>query len=122
MSYGSDWRDLSTLDFSRLEGKKLLKRALERRLTTPRGSIFYAPDYGFDLSQYLQADWDSQIEMEMLTKAATELEKDRRVIEASLFVKDKTLSTLEIRVSVVARDETELTFDLLISPTEVSSV
>lgn len=117
MSYGSDWRDLSTLDFSRLEGQKLLKRALTRRLTTARGSLFYAPDYGFDLRQYLQADWDSQIEMEMLTKAATELEKDRRVVEASLEVTTKTLTSISLHVKIVARDETELAFEL-----EVNSV
>jgi hypothetical protein len=122
MSYGSDWRDLGSLDFSRLEGKKLLKRSLIRRLTTPKESLFYAPEYGFDLRQFVNADWDSEIESQLITGAQNECEQDKRIIEATVSVTERGLNSLRLRIVIIPRDESELTLDLIITNTEVSSV
>jgi len=46
-------------DFASVEGKDLLVQSLVRRLMTVKGSLFYAPNFGSRLYQYIQAGIDS---------------------------------------------------------------
>jgi phage baseplate assembly protein W len=119
MSYGTDWNNIGDGDFAKLDGLALLKRSLIRRLTTEVGDVFYAPDYGFDLRSYVQADWDEVIENELLTTAVTALERDTRISEAQVSILERGLDFLQLHVFVVARDESELAFDVTATPTEV---
>jgi hypothetical protein len=57
--------------------RQALSEALLRRLTTPRGSLFYDFDYGFDLRQFLSAPAPQPGYLEMQVR--TEVEKDERV-------------------------------------------
>ena len=60
-------------------GTRNLIDALRRRLETPRGGLFYDPDYGFDLRQYVQAAMDAALQFELESFIETECLKDERV-------------------------------------------
>lgn len=49
---GSCIGGISTVDFalSKVTGRTALAHRIMRRLNTPRGGLFYAPDYGYDLT------------------------------------------------------------------------
>jgi hypothetical protein len=65
-------------------GVRNLGFALARRLITPRGGLFYDPDYGLDVRDYLGAGL-SDAELQALTGAVQlELEKDERVESCSV--------------------------------------
>ena len=71
------------LDFHLVSGRRALAEALARRLQTPRGSLFYAPDYGLDLREMLnmrvtQGDlfaWKAAVEQE--------IRRDERVLSVN---------------------------------------
>jgi phage baseplate assembly protein W len=44
--------------FSLVSGRRALAEACIRRLTTPRGGLFYAPNYGTDVREMLMARLD----------------------------------------------------------------
>lgn len=75
--------DLST-DLRVIHGREALLHAIARRLTTPRGALFYDPSYGHDVRQYVNAPAqragliESQVSLECL--------KDERVLDAEVDV------------------------------------
>ena len=80
-----------------VSGRLGLIQAIARRLITPRGALWYATDYGYDLRQYLSgitvapASIASQVE--------AEAEKDERVEQASAvvsFAGDRLLVKLSV--------------------------
>ena len=56
VDYGNDTEAVSDLTFARrqVDGEIMMAQAMARRLTTRRGELFYAPDYGYDLRQFLK--------------------------------------------------------------------
>lgn len=62
------------LDFATITGPRVVLEAVLRRLSTPRGGLFYAPDYGADIRDALLArlgpnslyEWKAAIEQEAL--------------------------------------------------------
>jgi hypothetical protein len=86
--------DLSP-DLRTVHGREALIEALARRLTTPRGGLWYDPSYGHDVRQYVNAPSlvESQVSAECL--------KDERVLDAEVTV----LSVgEELRISVEITD------------------
>jgi hypothetical protein len=93
--------------FTPVTGTKALAQAMARRLITPRGSLFYDLEYGFDLRAYLNAGitqgdgfafrLGAQIEAECL--------KDERVgtVDAQLSY-DPVTEKLTVLLSGVASD------------------
>jgi hypothetical protein len=78
-------------------GRRALAEALLRRLTTPRGSLFYDFDYGFDLRSFISAPAPQPGYLEMQVRS--ELEKDERV--ESVEVEVSFISeTLTVRLTV----------------------
>jgi hypothetical protein len=74
-------------DFRLARGRRNLANALARRLSTPRGGLWYAPDYGLDLREYLHAGVTTR-ELGGLPAAVTlEVLKDPRVQAAAVDVK-----------------------------------
>ena len=67
-----------------VSGRRALIQAIARRLITPRGGLFYDPDYGFDLRQFLSGITASP--GAIASGAAAEAEKDERVDQASAVV------------------------------------
>jgi phage baseplate assembly protein W len=60
--------------------------AVARRLRTPRGGLFYDPDYGYDLIQFCNADVEAAVMSEIRAGVESEALKDDRVKQASCSV------------------------------------
>lgn len=90
--------DLSP-DLRTVNGREALIEALARRLTTPRGGLWYDPSYGHDVRQYVNAP-DPQPGL-IESQVSAECLKDERVLDAEVTV----LSLGEdLRISVEITD------------------
>jgi len=93
-----------TPQFKLAYGLRNLANALLRRLITPRGGLFYDPDYGLDLRDYLNAGLtDGQI-VNLAGAVGLELEKDERVSSAEVamtFTPSSMTLRLRCKVEVV---------------------
>lgn len=90
-----------TPKFSLTSGIDNPVKALCRRLQTPHGGLFYAPDYGFDLGQFVNADIDSALLQEIRSGVTSECLKDDRVTGCSVQVSyDPGAETIKVAVSV----------------------
>jgi hypothetical protein len=84
------------------EGPTNLAMALCRRLITPRGGLWYAPDYGLDLRSYLNAGVsDSQMET-LPDEIRLEMEKDERVQSATVRLLFNR-QAMSLKVGIVVR-------------------
>jgi hypothetical protein len=75
--YGVD--DL-TADGREVSGRLCLIQAIARRLRTPRGALWYDPDYGYDVRRFLNAPPTAA--GELANNVESEAEKDERVSQA----------------------------------------
>ncbi len=64
-------------------GMRNLANAIVRRLTTPRGGLAYAPDYGFDVRDLLNETVTPSFVAATQDSIAREVEKDERVLTCS---------------------------------------
>jgi hypothetical protein len=103
---GVDLAALPDLDasFPLVAGLANLGQALARRLETPRGGLFYDPNYGTDIRAWLNEGFTSDALERLRAEVEAEAEKDERVLSASaaLVFASSTL-TLAITLSVVTR-------------------
>jgi phage baseplate assembly protein W len=83
-------------DLRVVNGRKALAVAIGRRLTTPRGSLFYDLSYGHDVRQYLNAPSQPRGRVEM--QVTTEVLKDERVFDAEVTAFSASDEDLEITV------------------------
>ena len=96
---GQDFSILSELSFRTKSGIDNLLEALGRRLITPRGGLWYAPNYGLDIRQFLnESIADGGYEMSALIEG--ELEGDERVLNATVTVDVLTLESITFRASI----------------------
>jgi hypothetical protein len=84
-------RDLScvtdlTPDCREVTGFRVLGEAIARRLLTPRGRLIYDPNYGYDLSQFLNADLGPGDTAKITANIQAECLKDERVLQAQASV------------------------------------
>ena len=81
---GSDFRGILDVyqNLARASGRTALGEALCRRLSTPRGGLFYDLDYGFDLRQFLSAAQPPPGFIE--SQVVAELLKDERVLDVDV--------------------------------------
>lgn len=97
--YGSDLSCITDIDGSGLEvtGRRVLSQALARRIISPRGCLVDDPNYGTDLTTYINADIPRGGEGRIASQADAEFRKDERVISslttASFLAGVVTLST-----------------------------
>jgi phage baseplate assembly protein W len=99
--FGIDLSALPDLSFGLKSGRENLAEAIARRLITPLGSLFYDPNYGLDLRQYLNEALTDEVRYEIETLAATECEKDERVLAAEVKLIDtSTPRTLQLAISL----------------------
>lgn len=84
--YGIDLAGVDDLSpgLTVVSGRLGLIQAIARRLITPRGGLFYDPDYGYDVRQFLSGDVRST--SEIASGVSAEAEKDERVAQASASV------------------------------------
>jgi len=80
-----------------VSGRRCLIEAIARRLITPRGGLFYAPDYGFDVRQFLSGI--TAAPSAIAAGVIAECEKDERVNQANAVV-TFIGNTLRIRIDI----------------------
>lgn len=83
--FGTDFSAVDDLDpnMRTISGRQVLKEACARRLSTPRGGLWYAPNYGDDVRRYLNSNTDPRV---IEQTAAAELAQDDRVESVSVSV------------------------------------
>lgn len=62
-----------------VSGPRMLLEAVYRRLTTPRGSLSGAPNYGYDLRSLLSLEMTAVQRASIPGRIAQEVEKDERI-------------------------------------------
>lgn len=84
-NYGTDLSCISDLDPSMAEvsGRLLLAQACVRRLTTPRGGLIDDPNYGYDVTQFLNDDLNPADLQRIASAIDAELVKDERVLSST---------------------------------------
>lgn len=85
VDFGTDSSVNPRLNFELVSGRRNLAEALLRRLKTPRGGLWYDPNYGTDIRQYLNHEYDPEgveIAFEIEQKVISEVTKDPRVKSA----------------------------------------
>jgi hypothetical protein len=99
-------------------GVPVVASALVRRLSTPAGGLFYDPNYGLDVQNFLN---DSSADsFEVASQISEECEKDERVASANvqtLFQAGK--SELDITVSITLK--TGQAFTLVLNVAQVTT-
>lgn len=96
---GQDLSLLHELTFRPQDGIDNLLEALGRRLITPRGGLWYAPNYGLDIRQFInESISDGGYEMSALIEG--ELEGDERVLNATVTVDVLTLDTITFQATI----------------------
>lgn len=71
---------------STVTGRRAIAEAIARRWTTPRGRLGYDPDYGFDVTEYLNDDVDVRTLALIRSMMIAEAKKDERVLDVSLTI------------------------------------
>jgi hypothetical protein len=100
--YGTDVSAEPDLDpmFPEQTGRALLIEALARRFETPRGSLFYDPDYGFDLRALIGEGLADGDLFALQAAIAAECRKDERVVAARAVVAlDRATSTMTVTIA-----------------------
>lgn len=102
-AFGVDIFGTPDLDprFELVTGRRSLAQALARRLSTPKGGLFYAPDYGLDLRELVAEAFGPGDAERLGSRIAGELERDERVLAAAVEVAfDARTSRLRIAAQV----------------------
>ncbi len=101
MRFGADLAALPDFDGATIRREyDNLAEALARRLMTPRGGLFYAPEYGTDLRAYLGETITDGVRYEIERAAALEAEKDPRVQSATATLTAAGPDGLRLRLDV----------------------
>jgi hypothetical protein len=83
--YGTDISILNgDLAFVTQTGLQNLSNAILRRWQTPRGGLFYDPNYGTDLRDWVNAKLDPADQARLGGLAEDEAEKDERITQATV--------------------------------------
>lgn len=116
--HGTDLAGVSDLEITMREisGRKALAHRIARRLQTPRGGLFYDPDFGYDLRQFVSGS----VLPEGTIEASVENEalKDEGVEDVQIDVRFFT-GTKRLRVFVAVNDS-EGGFDFVLDVTDVT--
>jgi phage baseplate assembly protein W len=103
VDFGTDFDFLSDLNpnLSMVSGLAVLGQDILHRLETPRGGLFYDPDYGTDVRSYLNGKITGQVLSRMQAEVEAELGKDERFLTTSAkfqFVPQTNTLTLNLAV------------------------
>lgn len=82
-------------------GNRVVAEALARRLMTPRGRLIGYPNYGYDLTQFVNADMSERDLIAMQAGIKAECEKDERVESASVASVLRSDGLMTVTINVV---------------------
>jgi phage baseplate assembly protein W len=118
--FGTDLHCADDLDptMPEVTGRVALVQAILRRLSTPPGSLFYDPDYGIDVREYVGEGLDAADLFYVQTEIERECLKDERVRAAQARV-SLDASTGVLTISLQLRDATG-PFRLVLSVDQVT--
>lgn len=88
----------ATLSLAR--GIRNIGNAIARRLITPRGGLFYDPNYGLDVRAYLNAGFTASVRAQIQSDVASEVSKDPRVEGATVTVA-QDLATAGMQIAIL---------------------
>lgn len=103
VDYGTDVAGYTDIDGSgmMISGRMVLIHALIRRLSTPRGRLIGAPNYGLDLMSYCNDDMSAADIGELQAAVASECEKDERVESAACSIAyDAASKTMTVTIGI----------------------
>lgn len=122
---GIDLSCTSGLDatFQLVTGARVVSEAIVRRLTTKRGTLFYAPDYGSDVRDLLLAKMDQRRLDAARATIKAEVLKDERVESATVSLSfNPREERLSIRVEgAIAEGPFAFTLDATLGSVSVTS-
>ncbi len=118
--FGRDLFCTTDLDPGMLEvdGLTCLGQALFRRITTPRGQVIDDPNYGFDVTQFLNDDLAQSDLARIAAGVDAEFLKDERVYRSSTTV---TLLLNTLTVSCLVTPTQGPAFALVVSANQVTA-
>ncbi len=96
-------------------GRICLANALARRLITPRGGLFYDPDYGFDVRAYLNVALTRSKRGELVAGIEDECRKDARVQSVVATVTQVGFPRADLQVSLLVTPAAGPAFPLVLS-------
>lgn len=124
--YGRDTSATTRIHRGRVvSGARLLAEAAFRRLITDRGTLLDAPNYGFALKTFLNADMTPARRAALPGLIRLELQKDERIVQGSVRVvvtEERTTSGAfewTIDISATGVDEGPFTFSVAASAVTV---
>ncbi len=93
----TDWADLTVqpygLENRTVRGFRVLLEALARRLSTPRGGLFYDPSYGFDVRAFLNSRINDETKYNLVSGVENEVLQDPRVLGGLIELRTWTTGT-----------------------------
>ncbi len=93
----TDWADLTVqpygLENRTVRGFRVLLEALARRLSTPRGGLFYDPSYGFDVRAFLNSRINDETKYNLVSGVENEVLQDPRVLGGIVELRTWTTGT-----------------------------
>jgi phage baseplate assembly protein W len=110
--------DLPGPYFRVASGLRNIGNALARRLTTERGGLFYAPNYGLDVRRYLNAGMTPQQLAQVQGDIADEVGKDPRIENPTVTVV-QNLPAMTMRITI-ACELAEGPFEFVIGVTSLT--
>lgn len=86
--FGSCWSCVTdlTMPATQATGFRVVAEAIARRWQTPRGGLIDDPNYGFDVSDFINADMSKTDIARLAQLAGSEAEKDERVLSCKVTV------------------------------------
>lgn len=117
--YGTELSCVTDIDrASRMvSGFTVVAEAVARRLSTPRGRLIGDPNYGFDLTQYVNADMSPRDSAGLRAGVEAECLKDERIAGAKA---SAVLDTQGVLIVTIAIELSTESFTLVIAASDVS--
>ncbi len=98
LGYDLDCTDDLTLEMREVSGPVALAQNVHRRLSTPRGMVIDAPDYGKDLREYLHRGLTATERAAIPGEVRAEVLKEERISSATVRVVAFSHEEMELEI------------------------
>lgn len=125
MTYGSDFAGVEDIDFNLTfrtgETQEIiaLEEAVARRFLTPRGGVFYAPDYGMDLRSFIADAVLLDIAQGLI---AAEGRKDERVSLCTCLITVLDSGAWSVLIDVTGSDDDTFSLTFAVTADSVTRI